>query len=1263
MKATNFLRAGLILAFGALISLVSLAKEPADRNSKGLDKVAGTPRYAVLNINNLTTWLRSDGHSNHSPAADDGLYYPRGTGSAIYQDCVAWGGKVFTNAGLTTPGPRQRIRIGGGTYGIGTRAGKIILPDSGSVVGIGVEDPAAASVRIYRIRRDYYTMSDAELIRDAAVVNEISEAGVTPTQMTDVRSQYEKDWREWPVAKGAPYIDRNKNGVYDAIAGANTPATYFPFNTDANAGPLFTVDSIIARGLDEPGVAGGDPNSPADQVIWTVYNDLTPSTSLAFEGSEPMGLEVQKTVWGYKRSDALGNLYFNRYKLINKGGVDTSAATGNQFGAFWIDSMYVCQWSDPDLGNAGDDLVGSDSLESLGYCYNGNANDAEYRGFNLPPPAVGYDFLAGPLYNAPGDSGVFNLKRVYGKANRGMSSFAYFSAGSPYSDPPGGSANYLTGTGRWWKMLRGFAPLGDLNSPDLPYAHPPGVATTKFPLSGDPVTRTGFVDGLGTTYSFAAGDRRLLCNTGPFSMAPGDTQEIYVGVVAGLGSDRLSSVAVMRFNDRFVQSTFKDLFQVPSAPTRPDVKVAELDGQIVLEWGSNLARVSDTENKINFPGGFRFEGYNVYQLPSRGARLSEGKRIATFDLEADPTVILDEQFDQNSGQILTLPVQFGSNSGIKRYFNFDRDYINDINKLYNGQEYYLVVTAYSLATTPGYLPISLESDPTVYTVVPKVRFGNTPIVEANSGLTVTHTTGIGDVPIEVKVIDPTKVTGDTYTVGWSTRPDRYAGSYDINTDVDGNPVSVISGHMELNEAGTEATYTVSVSVIDSLAGPIVGIYLDTTGTFGYKSLAYSVSLGNATATGRWKASDGTLPFTAGLRVALEGENMYATVITTVDTSQAQILFDTFPYYIRRNGTTQFTYQRNYTEDEDYPIFDGLQLKVGSPVFKLPTSYSVRQTAGTGTNVAGSFYTGFGYAYSALLPQATSTTTVQDMVANLELRFTGVRATRADGTFPRDTLIVSGGSIATVASSNAASIVRIRIPFELWEVDAALGRNRQINVVIRDRNADALSPWGSGGAPLYMRTGGRAYIGAVSTPYVADTGAAGIAAVPRNNPQGTWIFAMGVTSQPDWRTGDVVSVSVPNPTTPGTDIYTFTAPAPETPDAAQQKADAQRAGVFPNPYYAFNAAETNRFARFVTFNNLPPKVKIRIFNLAGQLVRTLDKDEPSQFFRWNLMNQAGFPVASGMYIAHLEMTLPTDGSTVTKVLKLGVIQEQEILNTY
>jgi hypothetical protein len=108
---------------------------------------------------------------------------------------------------------------------------------------------------------------------------------------------------------------------------------------------------------------------------------------------------------------------------------------------------------------------------------------------------------------------------------------------------------------------------------------------------------------------------------------------------------------------------------------------------------------------------------------------------------------------------------------------------------------------------------------------------------------------------------------------------------------------------------------------------------------------------------------------------------------------------------------------------------------------------------------------------------------------------------------------------------------------------------------------------------------------------------------------------------------------------------------------------EKIGVYPNPYYAFNAEETSRFQRFVTFNNLPPAATLRIFNLAGQLVRTLQTDGTSQFLRWNLTNTYNFPVASGIYIVHVEATLPSDNSKQTKILKVAVIQEQEILTTY
>src|SRR3989338_3837544 len=135
-------------------------------------KVAGTAvtsSYQLLNINNLTSWMRVDGHSNHSPSNDDGLIYPRGTANAVYQDGIVWGGKAFTNPGKTTAAPNQVVRVGGGTYTIGTKGGRIIGTGAAAVPA----DPTAADVRVYRIRSDYKKMTSDELKKDASEFYEI----------------------------------------------------------------------------------------------------------------------------------------------------------------------------------------------------------------------------------------------------------------------------------------------------------------------------------------------------------------------------------------------------------------------------------------------------------------------------------------------------------------------------------------------------------------------------------------------------------------------------------------------------------------------------------------------------------------------------------------------------------------------------------------------------------------------------------------------------------------------------------------------------------------------------------------------------------------------------------------------------------------------------------------------------------------------------------------------------------------------------------
>jgi hypothetical protein len=109
-----------------------------------------------------------------------------------------------------------------------------------------------------------------------------------------------------------------------------------------------------------------------------------------------------------------------------------------------------------------------------------------------------------------------------------------------------------------------------------------------------------------------------------------------------------------------------------------------------------------------------------------------------------------------------------------------------------------------------------------------------------------------------------------------------------------------------------------------------------------------------------------------------------------------------------------------------------------------------------------------------------------------------------------------------------------------------------------------------------------------------------------------------------------------------------------------KADVEKINVFPNPYYGYQYRETSPTSKYVTFNHLPDNAVIRIFDLSGVLVKTIDHVSTSgQFDTWNLTNDNNYPVASGIYIVYVDM--PDLGTT--KILKLAIIQEQQMLKVY
>jgi hypothetical protein len=371
---------------------------------------------------------------------------------------------------------------------------------NGNTYGTG----CAPITRLFRVRPDYLT---GDLTSDAASFNNIPIGEVTETQIQALRDQYTLDWNEWPVNEGAPYEDVNNNSIYEPDE-------------------------------DIPGI----PESL--QTLFIKYND---SLSASNYDSPPIGLEVTETYWAYAQSGALGNVIYKKVDLVYTG--TPTSITNSQ-----IDSMYIVQWADPDVGNSTDDFAGCDTTLNLGYAYNSGANDAAYASIGLAPPAVGYVFLQGvsKFTGNPSDSAVFNLhwRKGYKYANsKPMSSYIYFGTGGGWVDP---GFNY-NGTLEFYNLMRGYLPTPRYpSSSPFPTSVADVTPDGTFLLAGDPVTGTGKIDGV---YD-APGDRRIMLTNGPITLSLGDTAEVVLALVYGLGANNLSSITVLRYNTYVADTTY-----------------------------------------------------------------------------------------------------------------------------------------------------------------------------------------------------------------------------------------------------------------------------------------------------------------------------------------------------------------------------------------------------------------------------------------------------------------------------------------------------------------------------------------------------------------------------------------------------------------------------------------------------------------------------------------------------------------------------------
>ena len=714
----------------------------------------------------------------------------------------------------------------------------------------------------------------------------------------------------------------------------------------------------------------------------------------------------------------------------------------------------------------------------------------------------------------------------------------------------------------------------------------------KFCFYGDPAETHSSTNPVDGNYTPSA-DRRFLMSVGPFTMAPGDSQEVVFGIFHAAGGDALSSVAYLTQVDQLAQSAYDNDFDLPNAPVPPVVAHSAFTDEIVIAWEGN----SEVYNENSFftdPDGnttnYLFEGYNVYQVETADGS-GQRKRIATYDVINGVEEIVDTVFDTNYNEYISVTTQFGSDSGLARHHVVDKDALNGNSKLITNRNYYFAVTAYG--HNEYGVPKTFESSPKFFSVRPEVP--NTMMMGESTAtpgdMLLADHDGPAQGKVEVIIVDPMAMTGDDYRVTFDEAfPD---GTEGINWTL----TNTTTG--EVVEANNP-----NVGGVDQLTGINVGVAA--TPIFdGFQVNVYG------------------LPETVELIAVEEYASGYA---------ENNVLRDTSVSYLPPSlGRTGYLIENRAGEVNQLPYANDFDR--------------------------------FNY-------------------------------------WETDDVELDFGVTSLAWSYIPESILPYTIPFAMYRHNFATGQKEQMFPLIWE--SDGLDGWTNDGGvswfgpvygapsyePIYGTVGaiGYEYDPALEAQYIADgnvfdsSGGCGWATSATCTAQtasgdqiyypyfnatlfttyldgstlptaeGHAAYGSGFDSASSivWRTPKPIS---------SRDIFTFST------DGLGMLAndyDVDRVTVWPNPYYGYNPEERDALDRRVMFSHLPTEgpTTIRIFALDGTLVRTIKhNDTGSQHTYWDMKNNFELPVASGMYIAHVET------NRGDKILKLAVIQPEQRLDVY
>ena len=275
--------------------------------------------------------------------------------------------------------------------------------------------------------------------------------------------------------------------------------------------------------LGAPATPDGKPLLLGDGLVWSVFNNadstVIPWDWSPYENFPHLPVEIHQSFYARESSrgdtSLLASTAFLEWTFINKGSAS-------------IDSCYIGLWTDLDVTDPQYNPFSIDTITQTGYCWDDSPFDSLY----YLPKAVGYTLLYGPRVPESSSSAIFQGRQVQGYRNLPLSSFWGMrnDAGPLF---PAGPTNMVEA----WNVARGYDKAGNVvidSVTKLP---------TRFPWSGDPLTGTGWI-----YTNYTDGEAGLMFFTGPFTLAPGDTQWTMIALQSAGARDKRDAIRTIRNN-------------------------------------------------------------------------------------------------------------------------------------------------------------------------------------------------------------------------------------------------------------------------------------------------------------------------------------------------------------------------------------------------------------------------------------------------------------------------------------------------------------------------------------------------------------------------------------------------------------------------------------------------------------------------------------------------------------------------------------------